>query len=168
MIAAWLARDEGDYFFSGALRIVLRNAASPVLAPAAALLATRAPDLADVDTATMASTGLCRRIDRADRIALALHLWLLSLAAHARPGALVVDGADFADPATWDRLAAHTGLAVDLCDAEPLPRRGGVEAGFTEPGWRAAAREALAALGGPRPLPEGAHRYAGLTRGLLA
>ncbi len=165
MVAAHLARGGGDYFFSGFLRIVLLNAESPVLAPAAALLTARAPALRALDAAALADPALCHRIGMADRVALALHLWLLSLAAHARPGALVVDSADFPEPAVWKRIGAHLGLPVDLSDAEPLPSRGGIEAGFDDPAWRDAAR---AALGPATALPEGAHRYAGLTRGLLA
>jgi len=166
MIAAYQAR--GDYFFSGLLRIVLLNAEAPPLAPAAALLDARYPGLADLDAAALRDTALCQAIAMADRIALAAHLWLLSLAAHCRPGVLVVDAADLAEPSVQQAIAAATGLACDLTDARPLSTRDPVAVDFHDPAWRDAAMRGLAALGAPAPLPEGAARYARLVEGLLA
>lgn len=166
MIAAYHAR--GDYFFSGLLRILLLNAEAAALAPAAALLAARYPALAVLDDAALRDNALCHAITMDDRVALAAHLWLLSLAAHCRPGVLVIDAADLATEAVQHAVAAATGLACDLSDARPLPARGDVVVDFDDPAWRGVARQALAALGPAGPLPDSAARYAGLVEGLLA
>jgi hypothetical protein len=166
MIAAYRAR--GDYFFSGLLRIALLNAAAPALAPAARLLAARYPALTSLDEAALRDNALCHAISMEDRIALAAHLWLLSLAAHCRPGVLLIDAADLAQDEVQRAVTAATGLACDLADARPLPARGEVAVDFREPAWRGVATQALAALGAIGPLPQGAARYARLVEGLLA
>jgi hypothetical protein len=168
MIAAYRARSDGDYFFSGLLRAVLLNAEAPVLAPAAALLLHRHPALRSLAADALAGTALCQAISMEDRIALAAHLWLLSLAAHCRDGVLAVDADEFGEDAVQQAITEATGLACRLDDARPLEARGGVAVDFRQPDWRDAAREALGALGAIGALPQGAARHARLVEGLLA
>jgi hypothetical protein len=168
MIAAYRARQDGDYFLSGMLRFVLLNADAPPLAPAAALLAARHPGLRDLDDTALRANTLCHAIPMQDRVAVAAHLWLLSLATHCRTGVLMVDAADFAQADVQDAIAKATGLVCDLADARPLDARGGVEVTFDDPDWRDAAIGALASLGPIEPLPAGALRHARLVEGLLA
>jgi hypothetical protein len=168
MIAAYRARQDGDYFNSGILRVVLLNADAPVLSPAAALLTARHPDLRKLDDDALRTNTLCHVIPMSERIALAAHLWLLSLAAHCRAGVFMVDAADFAEVAVQQAISEATGLDCELTDARPLDARGGVDVNFADPGWRAAAVDALACLGDVSPLPSAARRYAHLVGGLLA
>jgi hypothetical protein len=168
MIAAYRARSDGDYFFSGLLRAVLLNAEAPVLAPAAALLLHRHPALRHLAAEALAGTTLCHAIGLEDRIALAAHLWLLSLATHCRDGVLAVDADDFGEHAVQQAITDATGLTCRLDDARPLEARGGVAVDFRQPDWRDAARGALGALGPIGALPHGAARHARLVEGLLA
>jgi hypothetical protein len=168
MIAAYRARSDGDYFFSGLLRAVLLNAEAPVLAPAAALLLHRHPGLRNLAVEALAGATLCHTIGMEDRIAVAAHVWLLSLAAHCRDGVLAVDADDFGEEPVQRAIAEATGLDCRLDDARPLAARGGVAVDFRDPDWRDAARGALGALGPIGALPHGAARHARLVEGLLA
>ncbi|KAB7648361.1 hypothetical protein [Polymorphobacter fuscus] len=167
MVAAYRARQAGDYFFSQMLRIVLLNADTPVLAPAAALLIARHPDLQALDDDARRAKTLCHVIPMPERIALAAHFWLLSLAAHCRADVLMVDAADFAQASVQQAISEATGLDCELSDARPLDARGGVDVSFADADWREAAIGALACLGNVGPVPPAARRYARLVGGLL-
>jgi hypothetical protein len=127
----------GGYCLSGFLRILYLNRDEPALRPIYDRVVAENAELADLPLEALAGDRLLEMVPGGLMQDIFLFFWALALSAHSTPDVLIFDagvlGAERdVQEASARALAEHTGLNVDLSDAQKLDEGDGRTLDFTD------------------------------------
>lgn len=125
MINSYIRINNGSYFFSSYIRIILKNRNTEPFTYLYDYITHIYPELNSLDASMVGSDKLFTLVDPEMAHDIFLFFWALALATHCKPHILMVDinelgyNIEVANNIS-EKLSKHIGLEVDFSDAKPL------------------------------------------------